>query len=648
MPTTIFEASSIFMTCWEKGRYGLAGKKKQCGPPISMYNQLIYFIVALLLFTIEQPGAEAFFPPLTTLMLCIASFFGYSLICFFVLHRLLRASLRSEFPRSSVSVRYYRTQTRLSILALVNFACFIFVFNIKFHLAHLPFFTQSATLSGSIGVALFLAHLCIIWVLSHPIYKQIHNSNITPVAFVKGQLGFNMAILMPWLLISFVFDLAEFILPSNFLNSAPRQFTFYSAAIGAIILFAPPLIVRLWGCETLPESPVRTELADFCRRQRFSVGDFKLWPIFGGEVLTAGITGILPKLRYILITRSLLKLLSPEELKAVTAHEIGHVRRYHLLLFIFFFVCYFALNYYLIESNLYDLFLLYFLEHTNLLQWSMNNAGFQQNLFPLIPVILGLILLVAYFRYIFGYFLRNCERQADLHALEIIGHPFTLISSLEKIALYSGNIHDLPSWHHFSIRERIDFLLDAHHNRSITRKHHRKLYITALVFALTVVCMIFGSIHLQESKFVKDRQLDLLSSFLEKKLRNQPENSTLYSTYGGVLLEVGRYKEAEAALRRALDIDPENATSLNNLAWLYATAPRPYLNPDAALKLSLEATKRSDAPEVLDTYAEALYANGHYAEALEVITRALRKNPENRDYFERRRERFEKVLRGEK
>ena len=40
------------------------------------------------------------------------------------------------------------------------------------------------------------------------------------------------------------------------------------------------------------------------------------WPIFAGDTLTAAIMGILPRLRYILITRSLLDLLEIDELKA--------------------------------------------------------------------------------------------------------------------------------------------------------------------------------------------------------------------------------------------------------------------------------------------------------------------------------------------
>jgi Zn-dependent protease with chaperone function len=55
------------------------------------------------------------------------------------------------------------------------------------------------------------------------------------------------------------------------------------------------------------------------------------WPIFEGRMLTAGIMGLVPRYRYILITESLMDVLSIEELKAVVAHEMGHAKYRHLL-----------------------------------------------------------------------------------------------------------------------------------------------------------------------------------------------------------------------------------------------------------------------------------------------------------------------------
>lgn len=225
----------------------------------------------------------------------------------------------------------------------------------------------------------------------------------------------------------------------------------------ACLLFAPGLVVRLWGCRPLPMNALRAELEAFAQSHRFRVGNFMLWPLFGGEMLTAGIIGILPRWRYILITRSLLGLLSSDELKAVVAHEMGHVRRYHMLFFLAFFLCYGILAY---AFN--DLVFLVLLQHPFVLEWLLHSETVNMTLLSVLQNAPMIILLVVYFRYLFGFFLRNSERQADLYALQVMGHPLPLVSSLQRIAYHGGHREDLPNWHHFSIRQRIEFLLKAY------------------------------------------------------------------------------------------------------------------------------------------------------------------------------------------
>ena len=68
--------------------------------------------------------------------------------------------------------------------------------------------------------------------------------------------------------------------------------------------------------------------------------------------------------------------------------------------------------------------------------------------------VVNLVLLI-YFRYVMGFFMRHFERQADLYSALAIGTPEYTVSSLEKIAFAGGKSRDLPSWHHFSISERV-------------------------------------------------------------------------------------------------------------------------------------------------------------------------------------------------
>ena len=321
-------------------------------------------------------------------------------------------------------------------------------------------------------------------------------------------------------------------------------------------------------------STERRELERFAEEKHFKVGDFMLWPLFGGETLTAGIVGMLPKWRYILITRGLLGLLNGDELKAVFAHEMGHVRRYHLLFYLAFFFCYSILAY-----ALSDLAVLVFLRSPVVRDWLLNSEPINPALLSALTSIPMILMLVLYFRYVFGFFMRNSERQADLYALELIGHPFLLISSLRKIAFHSGQPEDLPSWHHYSIRQRIEFLLKAYEDPALIRKHHRKYYRAMALFFLLVAGLSSLGFSLGKTKVVRDWRTDVQLAVIEREINRGQADHRLYSAYGSLLLERGRLTEAESVLRQSLEKAPRDASTLNNLAWLYATSQPPYFKP---------------------------------------------------------------------
>ena len=67
--------------------------------------------------------------------------------------------------------------------------------------------------------------------------------------------------------------------------------------------------------------------------------------------MTAGIMGMVPRFRYILITESLMEILSLDELKAVVAHEMGHARYRH-----FFFYLVFFIGFAVMSTGLWDFF----------------------------------------------------------------------------------------------------------------------------------------------------------------------------------------------------------------------------------------------------------------------------------------------------
>lgn len=101
---------------------------------------------------------------------------------------------------------------------------------------------------------------------------------------------------------------------------------------GALVVLAliPPVLCRLWDTVPLGAGPIRGAIDDICSAHKVRVRELLLWRT-GGSTINAAVIGMLPKLRYVVITDALLESLEPEQVEAVAAHEVGHVRRRHMV-----------------------------------------------------------------------------------------------------------------------------------------------------------------------------------------------------------------------------------------------------------------------------------------------------------------------------
>ena len=88
----------------------------------------------------------------------------------------------------------------------------------------------------------------------------------------------------------------------------------------------------------------------------------------------------------------------------------------------------------------------------------------------------------------------------------------------------------------------------------------------------------------------------------------------------------GRFDEAIAQYRKALEIKPDYAEAHNNLAWLRATCPQASLRNGAeAIAHAQQANQLCGGkrPDVLDTLAAAYAEAGRFPEALATARKAL-------------------------
>ena len=79
-------------------------------------------------------------------------------------------------------------------------------------------------------------------------------------------------------------------------------------------------------------------------------------------------------------------------------------------------------------------------------------------------------------------------------------------------------------------------------------------------------------------------------------------------------------------MRQEETVEPDRVNVINSLAWVKATSSDDKLRDIAeALRLVRKAAELTDhkQPEILDTYAAALAANGRFSEAVQACKKAL-------------------------
>ncbi len=603
-----------------------------------MYNNLIYFILVLLVFTSYQPSDELFLPGWASLAVGLAALHLYRTV---VRQRFQRLLAWAE-ERGGGGQEYYGQITRLSILALVLFIIDVLFLGLKDFLVQLPLVRQSSALTGLAGLAAFSLYLIILWSEAFPAYTRIYHSQLSRRRYVWSQLRFNLPIVLPWLLLSVLADLTV-LLPwegvKDWLNSPTGEIIFFVLFLSVLVVFLPALIQPLWGLKPLPEGPQRRHIEDFCRKNGFAYREIMLWPLYEGEALTAGVMGLTRRWRFILVTKALLRVLDEEELESVLAHELGHVKRRHLLFYVFFFLGYLVLAYSLLDLNVY----LYLATDwtMELLLSGEGSGGTMTTLALSLPVV---VLMIVYFRFVFGVFMRNFERQADLFAFMLKGSVSGLVTSLEKIAFFSGQSRNAPSWHHFSVAQRVDFLNQAAKDPWIIRRHDRKVRLMLGTYFLALI--IIGLTGYQVQQFASNQGVSPQTAIriLEKQTAGNPGNAQAFRFLGDLYYQDKQMDKAVAAYDRAVELQPDEPENLNNLAWVLVTKDDvSEFEKTRAVKLAERAVSLKPTHYILDTLAEAYFVSGRTADAVRAIDMALAKaaTPEDRRYLLEQKKKFQ-------
>ncbi len=582
-----------------------------------MFNNIIYFVLVLLIFSISYPETSTEESFGATLLMLFLSWAAFALYCRWDCGRFLSRLQGDGDQDGRAAGEYQRLILRFSVLAILLFALDVYAFQIKYWLQTVSILRSFSVLQGLAAVTLFVLYLCTIWYLAHPAYLIAFQADIARASFIVSNIKLNLPIIFPWLLLSLAYDLialSPWAGPGRFLSRPEGQILFFACFLILLMIYMPFLIQSWWGCKPFPPSERVRALEGFLRDKGLQYRHLLRWPIFEGRMMTAGVMGIVPRYRYLLVTDALMEILSTEELKAVLAHEIGHVKYRHMLFYLIFFLGYMLLMVGLFESDLYFLLSIFVFERY------LANVASAGSFYLLFAVPL-LITMFLYFRYVMGFFMRQFERQADLYSAVTMGNPIGTISSLEKIAMLSGKTRELPSWHHFSIKERVDYLWRTTKERGLVKKHNR---FVGYSFAVFLVCLIGWSYFFHFSPAKERLSYTVISKVINQQLVRDPANLALYESLALVYQKIGKYGEAINTYEEIIAIDPDRAVALNNLAWILVTAPEKDLRDEhRGLELAQRAVALERSAVFLDTLAEAHYANGQYDQAIKVIGEAI-------------------------
>ena len=593
-----------------------------------IYNNLLFFLIAIFLFTMTSGTEVPPFPFPVALIFFSSLLFLYD----FVARRLFAKIIRNG------SGAYFDTEKRLIILALLFYSTALFACDLHYYLTPMSFNGRFPSFVNIGGLLFFFLFLLSMWRRSQAAYEIIFGRHYTTISFLIFNSKTNLPIVLPWIILSLAYDLLA-LLPfpqlAVFLHSESGEYLSFVIFLLLILIFFPPLVRRLWGCTPFPEGPLLDHLQAFFKKQNFSADVFT-WPLFEGRVITAGVMGIIPGLRYVMITPALLRHLSLDELDAVMAHEIGHIKKKHMLLYLLIIAGFSILAGFILEP------ISFFLLSRDTFYWLLGLSGLTaENMLSVIMAILVLVLMVLYFRFLFGFFIRNFERQADLHVFAAIGNSNALISAFEKIAILSGNIRDLPSWHHFGIGQRVDFLEKCEADSSWISRHNRKVRLSLLAYILMVGLAASGRNILPTDSWKNLYEEKYTEYFLDQKLMKEPDKAQWLAIAGDLMQHKKMEKKALAAYDKALALEPSNPKLLNNLAWLLLTSKDPKLrDPERALKLARLAAMQVPASHVLDTLATAYWANGFVEKAINTEQKALFNEPSEKYYYREKIEKF--------
>jgi STE24 endopeptidase len=253
-----------------------------------------------------------------------------------------------------------------------------------------------------------------------------------------------------------------------------------------VLLLSPELLRHVLQTQRLPESHLRQSLSALCQQTGIRCREILLWRT-QNNMGNAAVMGLFPRIRYVMLSDLLLESMTDQQIQAVFAHELGHVKHRHLVWLLLFFLT--------VGGCLYGL------------------ASALENHLPLLTdnwreafeaastLACGGLLLVG-----FGFLSRWFERQADVYAARMLEKPIgdqinpaqaegfgaeLFASALERVALVNNIPISARNWTHGSIQSRMRYIHRLGRDPKVAERFDRTgRRVLAILICLIGICAV--------------------------------------------------------------------------------------------------------------------------------------------------------------
>ncbi|MCB9848890.1 MAG: M48 family metalloprotease [Phycisphaeraceae bacterium] len=191
------------------------------------------------------------------------------------------------------------------------------------------------------------------WWSMYPIDRRLHDAGLVarldegrPVSAMPSRFSYVLdrvrhdllLLLAPIALILAWSEIVQFALDDDPWSGHPQGpgalqyvLTPWLQLLGAVVILAlAPIVIRLlWRTTPIAPGPIRNRLTALCERQGVRFRQILVWKTHG-LMINGAVLGFIAPVRYVLLTDALLESLPEDQVEAVMAHEVGHVRRRHM------------------------------------------------------------------------------------------------------------------------------------------------------------------------------------------------------------------------------------------------------------------------------------------------------------------------------